>query len=83
MWEKTFQRIQKKYLKMWLVVTNVASVVDKSKHTLLSFVKGRYLTNHVNNPLFEHYEELSEQMLDVEKMKKKVLLDLPTQIGVE
>ena len=58
------------------------TLMDKSKHTRVSFVKERNLPNQVNNPLFKHYDELNEEMFEVEKMKKKVMLDLPTQIGI-
>ena len=58
------------------------TLMDKSKHTHLSFAKEKNLTNHVNNPLFKHYDELNDNVFEVEKMKKKVVLDLPSQIGV-
>ena len=58
------------------------TLMDKTKHTRLSFVKEANLPNHVSNPLFKHYDELNESMFEVEKGKKKVVLDLPTQIGI-
>ena len=36
----------------------------------------------MSNPLFKHYDELNDSIFEVEKMKKKVVLDLPSQIGV-
>ena len=36
----------------------------------------------MSNPLFKHYDELNDNVFEVEKMKKKVVLDLPSQIGV-
>ena len=58
------------------------TLMDKSKHTHLCFAKEKNLAKHVNNPLFKHYDELNNNVFEVEKMKKKVLLDLPSQIGV-
>ena len=56
--------------------------MDKSKHTRLSFTTEKNLINHVNNPFFKHYDELNGNGYEEEMRKKKVLLDLPTQIGV-
>ena len=36
------------------------TLLDKSKHTRISFTKQKYLPNHINSPLFKHYDELSE-----------------------
>ena len=46
------------------------TLMDKSKHTQLSFTKEKCLTNHVNNPFFKHCEELNGNFYEVEKRKK-------------
>ena len=62
---------------------NGRTLMDKSKHIRISYTKEKNLPNHVNNPLFKHYEELSGQIFEVENQnKKRVVLDLPTQIGL-
>ena len=58
------------------------TLMDKTRHTKLGFTKEKNLPIHVNNPLFKHYSELNEGVFEVEKQKKKVRLDLPTQIGI-
>ena len=58
------------------------TMMDKSKHTKLSFVKQENLSNHVNNPFLKKYDELNEQIFEVEKKHKKIVHDLPIQIGL-
>ena len=58
------------------------SLMDKSKHTRLSFAKEKNLPNHVNNPFLKKYDELNEYIFEVEKQQKKIVHDLTTQIGL-
>ena len=58
------------------------TIMDKFKHTKLTFTKEENLSNHLNNPLFKTMEELGEGVYEVQKLKKNVILDLPSQIGV-
>ena len=58
------------------------TLMDKSKHTRICFAKKKNLLKHVNNPLLKSYDTLNEDVYEVEKLKKKVMLDLPIQIGV-
>ena len=59
-----------------------ASIMDRSKHTMVSFTEEKNISKHISNPFFKTMEELSSGVYEVEKLKKKVLLDLPIQIGV-
>ena len=56
--------------------------MDKLKHTNVRFVEEENLGIHVQNPLFKMYEELNGSIFEVEKKKKKVVLDNPIQIGI-
>ena len=47
------------------------TLMDKSKHTRISFAKKENLANHVNNPLFKNYDTLNEGVYEVEKGKQK------------
>ena len=58
------------------------TLMDKSKHTKLSFAKAKKLPNHVNNPFLKNYDELNEHIFEVEKQQKKNVHDLRTQIGL-
>ena len=58
------------------------TLMNKSNHTKLSFAKQKNLPNHVNNPFLKKYDELNEQIFEVEKKHKKIVHDLPTQIGL-
>ena len=57
------------------------TLMDKSKYTKLSFCKRKNLSNHVNGPLLKKFDELNEQIFEVEKQHKKIFHDLPAQIG--
>ena len=56
--------------------------MDRTKHTTTSFVEEKNVPGHVNNPMFKTMNELNCGMYEVEKLKKKVKLDLPIQIGI-
>ena len=58
------------------------TLMNKSIQTKLSFTKHKNLPIHVNNPFLKKYDELNEQIFEVEKKKKKIVYDLPTQIGL-
>ena len=58
------------------------TLMNKSNHTKLSFTKQDNLPKHVNNPFLKKYDELNEQIFEVEKKHKKIVHDLPTQIGL-
>ena len=56
--------------------------MNKAKHTNITFTTETNLPNHVNNTHFKTFDELCDGMYEVEKNKKKVVLDTPIQIGV-
>ena len=58
------------------------AIMDKTRHTLVCFTTERKIWNHVKNPLFKCFDELNDQIYEVEKGKKKVVLDTPIQIGI-
>ena len=58
------------------------TMMNKAKHTLTTFAKEKNLEIHTKNPLMKHYDELNENIYEVEKMKRKVVHDLPLQIGL-
>ena len=58
------------------------TIMNKAKHTNVTFTTETNLPNHVNNPRFKTFDESCDGMYEVEKNKKKVVLDTPIQIGV-
>ena len=47
------------------------TLMDKSKHTRISFAKKTNLANHVNNPLFKNYYTLNEGVYELKKREEK------------
>ena len=58
------------------------TVMNRSNHTHTSFAKEKNLKNHTKNPFLKIYDELNENIYEVEKEKRTVRHDLPLQIGV-
>ena len=58
------------------------TMMNKAKHTQTSFAKEKNLQNHTKNPLMKNYDELNENVYEVEKAKRKVVHDMPLQIGL-
>ena len=48
----------------------------------MSFTKQDNLSKHVNSPFLKKFDELNEQIFEVEKQHKKIVHDLPMQIGL-
>merc|ERR1712072_850974 len=46
-----------------------ATIMDKTKHTRVSFTKENNVPIHVNNPLFKSLEELNGGVYEIEKGK--------------
>ena len=57
------------------------TLMDKAKHTSLKFVSDERVPNHIKNPLFKNMDVLNGGVHEVEKTKRKVVLDTPIQIG--
>ena len=55
---------------------NGRTLMNKAKHTRVCFTKEENLSKHVNNP------ELNRQIFEVEKRQKKIVHNLPLQIGL-
>ena len=58
------------------------TIMDKTKHTSVRFSSEQNIGNHIKNPLFKCMTELNGDIYEVEKEKKKVILDTPIQIGL-
>ena len=58
------------------------TLINKFTHTNLTFTKEKNTPIHVASPYFKTMQELSGGVYEIEKQKRKVLLDLPMQIGL-
>ena len=58
------------------------TLMDKTKHTSIRFCTESNIDNHIRNPLFKSLDELNGEVFEVEKGKRKVILDTPIQIGI-
>ena len=58
------------------------TLMNKSIHTSIAFSNKKNLPKHVNSPFLKKYDELNEEVFEVEKTKRKVVHNLPTQIGI-
>ena len=56
--------------------------MNKFTHTKLTFTEEKNVPEHVANPFFKTMQELNGDIYEIEKQKRKVLLDLPMQIGI-
>ena len=56
--------------------------MDKSKHTKLTFVREKNLPTHANSPFLKQFDELNKNIFEDEKKQKKIVHDLPIQIGL-
>ena len=56
--------------------------MDKTKHTSVRFCTERKIGIHIKNPLFKCLDELNGGVFEVEKEKRKIILDTPIQIGI-
>ena len=57
-------------------------VMNRSNHTRTSFAKSKNLDNHTKNPLLKIYEELNEDIYEVQKGKRTIKHDLPLHVGI-
>ena len=58
------------------------TLMNKAKHTHTSFAKRKNLQKHIRNPFFKNKDELNEDIFEVEKEKRKIIHDLPMQVGL-
>ena len=59
-----------------------SSIMDKEKHLKIAYVKGENTAClKVNEPEFKKLTQLGHDFYEVESFKKKINLNLPTQIG--
>jgi G:T-mismatch repair DNA endonuclease (very short patch repair protein) len=54
---------------------------NKAKHADVVFCRGDDTSKMINAPLFKKMAQLSDDLFEVEMLKKKTLWDLPNQIG--
>ena len=57
-------------------------IMNRLAHLSTSYTTKQNVSLHVNSPLFKNMEELSEGVFEVDKKKRKVIWDLPSQIGL-
>ena len=58
------------------------TVMNRSHHTQTCFTHEKNLNNHTKNPLLKIYDELNENIYEVEKEKRTVRHDLPLHVGI-
>ena len=58
------------------------TLMNKATHTHTMFTKQKNLQKHIRNPFFKNSSELEEEVFEIEKEKRKVVHDLPMQIGL-
>ena len=58
------------------------TLMNKFTLTKLTFTDGKNTPKHLASPFLNTMQELSGAIYEVEKQKRKVLLDLPMQIGI-
>ena len=58
------------------------TVMNRSNHTRTSFAKLKNLNKHTKNPLLKIYEELNEDIFEVQKQKRTIMHDLPLHVGI-
>ena len=58
------------------------TLMNKATHTQTSFIRKKFIQRHIRNPFLKNSDELNEDIFEVEKEKKKIVHDLPIQIGL-
>ena len=58
------------------------TLMDKSRHTKLLFTKEENLAINADSPFLKKFDELNRHIFEVEKQPKKIVHDLPVQIGL-
>ncbi len=58
------------------------TLMNKTNHTQTSFIKRKNLQKHIRNPFLKNSDELEGDIFEVEKGKRKIVHDLPIQIGL-
>ena len=56
--------------------------MDKSKHTSVKYCEQDNVIGHIRSPLFKSLEVLNDGIFEIEKTKKKIVHDVPLQIGI-
>ena len=58
------------------------TMIDKSKHTSVKYCEQDNVSGHIRSPLFKSLEVLNGGIYEIEKTKKKIVHDVPLQIGI-
>ena len=58
------------------------TMMDKAKHTSVKYCELNNVSGHIRSPLFKSLEELNGGIYEIEKTKKKIVHDVPLQIGI-
>ena len=57
------------------------TVMNKDKHTNITYCSEEKINKHVNDPLFQDCNDLAGETYEIMKSKRKIKMDLPLQIG--
>ena len=57
-------------------------MLDRTKHVSIKFIPKERISNHIRDPLFKNFDELAEEIFEVEKKRKTVRFDTAIQIGI-
>ena len=58
------------------------TMIDKTRHMSVKHCEQNNVGRHIQNPLFKSLDELNDGIYEIEKNKKKVVHDVPLQIGI-
>ena len=58
------------------------TLMNKFTHTKIPFTEEENVPEHIASPFFKTLHELNGDIYEIETQKRKVLLDLPMQIGI-
>ena len=59
-----------------------ATLINKDKHRVVTYCDDSTVNEEINNPRFVNLEVVSPAVYEVKSLKKKVINDLPIQIGL-
>ena len=68
--------------KLWGNSSYEKTICNKEKHRNIRYCDSEAVSKLINNPLFHKLNTMSEDLYEIEHFKKKIVLDLPIQIGV-
>ena len=67
--------------KLWGNSSYGKTICNKEKHKNIRYCDSKAVSELINDPLFHKLNTISEDLYEIEHFKKKIVLDLPIQIG--